>query len=247
MTLERLWRTGEILLRKPRGRRRTAQPDVLFPGGFPPCDSRTRPPTDPGLGETPDLTPPSSAMAVPCRACASGRGSAATATDTRSSPRAPRAKRSPNCAPVACTCSAGSSGRLASRLCLSHNVQSPPASFSTRLSRLMEEAGERGQADPARGTRGTVETIRAPAAAQAAVGQRGSHAAHLRAGGGVDRRSGAAARLAGGGRRTPDRRARRAAGAPGRGRLRFSSRHVGHSPELPLPRQGARAVDDARR
>ena len=34
---------------------------------------------------------------------------------------------------------------LANRLCLSHHVQKPPASFSSRLGRLMEEAGERGQ------------------------------------------------------------------------------------------------------
>ena len=34
---------------------------------------------------------------------------------------------------------------LATRLCLSHHVQKPPASFSSRLGGLMEEAGERGQ------------------------------------------------------------------------------------------------------
>ncbi len=144
VTLERLWRTGEILLRKPEvaAERRNLMYYFreVFPRAIPALDRRLTLAWD-DAGFDPALL--GDGRSLPRLRFGTWVGGdrdghpLVTADTTRETLAELR------------TGSLHVLGRqldhLGSRLCLSHNVQSPPASFSTRLSRLMEEAGERGQ------------------------------------------------------------------------------------------------------
>ncbi len=145
VTLERLWRTGEILLRKPEvaAERRNLMYYFreVFPRAISGLDRRlTLAWQDAGF----DPALLGDGRALPrLRLGTWGGGDRdghplVTADTTRETLAELRAG--------GVHVLARQLGHLASRLCLSHHVQSPPASFSTRLSRLMEEAGERGQA-----------------------------------------------------------------------------------------------------
>ena len=145
LTLERLWRTGEILLRKPEvaAERRNLMYyfTEVFPRALPELDRRLRQAwTDTGF----DAALLGGGRHWPRLRFGTWVGgdrdghplvTAETTRETLSELRA-----------GGLLVLARQLARLASRLCLSHNVQSPPASFSTHLSRLMEAAGERGQA-----------------------------------------------------------------------------------------------------
>lgn len=145
VTLERLWRTGEILLRKPEvaAERRNLMYyfTEIFPQALPELDRRLRQAWS-DTGFDPDLL--GDGRALPRLHFGTWVGGdrdghpLVTADTTRETLAELRAG--------ALTVLARQLSHLASRLCLSHNVQSPPASFSTYLSRLMEQAGERGQA-----------------------------------------------------------------------------------------------------
>ena len=145
VTLERLWRTGEILLRKPEvaAERRNLMYyfTEVFPLALPELDRRLRQAwTDTGfesalLGDGRHL--PRLRFGTWVGGDRDGHP-LVTADTTRETLAELRAG--------GLLVVARQLSHLANRLCLSHNVQSPPASFSTRLSRLMEEAGERGQA-----------------------------------------------------------------------------------------------------
>ena len=144
-TLERLWRTGEILLRKPEvaAERRNLMYYFreVFPRALPELDRRLRQAwTDTGF----DATLLGDGRALPRLRFGTWVGGdrdghpLVTADTTRETLAELRAG--------GLLVVSRQLTHLASRLCLSHHVQSPPASFSTHLSRLMEEAGERGQA-----------------------------------------------------------------------------------------------------
>ncbi len=145
VTLERLWRTGEILLRKPEvaaeRRNLVYYFTEVFPQALPELDRRLRQAwTDTGF----DPALLGNGRSLPRLRFGTWVGGdrdghpLVTAETTRET--------------LAELRSGGllvltrQLAHLSNRLCLSHNVQSPPASFSTHLSRLMEEAGERGQA-----------------------------------------------------------------------------------------------------
>ncbi len=145
VTLERLWRTGEILLRKPEvaAERRNLMYYFreVFPRAIPGLDRRlTLAWQDAGfdpalLGDGRSL--PRLRFGTWVGGDRDGHP-LVTADTTRETFAELRAG--------GLHVLARQLGHLASRLCLSHHVQSPPASFSTRLTRFMEEAGERGQA-----------------------------------------------------------------------------------------------------
>ncbi len=145
VTLERLWRTGEILLRKPEvaAERRNLMYYFreVFPRALPELDRRLRQAwTDTGLDP---------ALLGDGRALPRLRFGTWVGGDRDGHPLVTVETTRETLAELR---SGGLLvvGRqlthLASRLCLSHHVQSPPASFSTHLSRLMEEAGDHGQA-----------------------------------------------------------------------------------------------------
>ncbi len=145
VTLERLWRTGEILLRKPEvaAERRNLMYYFreVFPRALPELDRRLRQAwTDTGF----DAALLGDGRALPRLRFGTWVGGdrdghpLVTADTTRETLAELRAG--------GLLVISRQLTHLASRLCLSHHVQSPPASFSTHLSRLMEEAGERGQA-----------------------------------------------------------------------------------------------------
>ena len=145
VTLERLWRTGEILLRKPEvaAERRNLMYYFreVFPRALPELDRRLRQAwTDTGF----DPALLGDGRALPRLRFGTWVGGdrdghpLVTAQTTRETLAELRAG--------GLLVISRQLTHLASRLCLSHHVQSPPASFSTHLSRLMEEAGERGQA-----------------------------------------------------------------------------------------------------
>ena len=144
VTLERLWRTGEILLRKPEvaAERRNLMYyfTEVFPRALPELDRRLR------------------------QAWASTGFDAALLADGRKLPRLqfgtwvggdrdghPLVTADTTRETLAELRVGGllvlrrQLTHLANRLCLSQHVQTPPASFSTYLSRLMEEAGRVGQ------------------------------------------------------------------------------------------------------
>ena len=144
VTLERLWRTGEILLRKPEvaAERRNLMYYFreVFPRAIPELDRRlTLAWGDAGF----DPALLGDGRALPRLRFGTWVGGdrdghpLVTADTTRETLAELRAG--------GLHVLGRQLAHLASRLCLSHNVQSPPASFSTRLSRLMEEAGEPGQ------------------------------------------------------------------------------------------------------
>ena len=145
VTLERLWRTGEILLRKPEvaAERRNLMYyfTEVFPQALPELDRRLRQAwSDTGfdpalLGDGRRLPRLRFGTWVGGDRDGHPLVTAETTAETLAELRA-----------GGLLVLARQLSHLANRLCLSHNVQSPPASFSTRLSRLMEEAGERGQA-----------------------------------------------------------------------------------------------------
>ena len=145
VTLERLWRTGEILLRKPEvaAERRNLMYyfTEVFPRALPELDRRLRQAwTDTGF----DVALLGGGRHLPRLRFGTWVGGdrdghpLVTAETTRETLAELRAG--------GLLVLSRQLSHLASRLCLSHNVQSPPASFSTHLSRLMEAAGERGQA-----------------------------------------------------------------------------------------------------
>ncbi len=145
VTLERLWRTGEILLRKPEvaAERRNLMYyfTEIFPHALPELDRRLRQAwTDTGF----DPALLGDGRALPRLRFGTWVGGdrdghpLVTADTTRETLAELRTG--------GLTVLARQLSYLSNRLCLSHHVQSPPASFSTYLSRLMEEAGERGQA-----------------------------------------------------------------------------------------------------
>ena len=145
VTLERLWRTGEILLRKPEvaAERRNLMYYFreVFPRALPELDHRLRQAwTDTGF----DPALLGDGRALPRLRFGTWVGGdrdghpLVTAETTRETLAELRAG--------GLHVISRELTHLASRLCLSHHVQSPPAAFSTHLSRLMEEAGERGQA-----------------------------------------------------------------------------------------------------
>ena len=144
VTLERLWRTGEILLRKPEvaAERRNLMYYFreVFPRALPDLDRRLQQAWD-EAGFDPALL--GGGRVLPRLKFGTWVGGdrdghpLVTADTTRETLDELR-----------------SGGlhvvsrhlvHLATRLCLSHHVQKPAASFSSRLGRLMEEAGERGQ------------------------------------------------------------------------------------------------------
>ena len=144
VTLERLWRTGEILLRKPEvaAERRNLMYyfTEVFPPALPELDHRlhqawSNAGLDPALlGDGRHL--PRLRFGTWVGGDRDGHP-LVTAETTRETLAELRAG--------GLHVLVRQLTHLANRLCLSHNVQSPPASFSTHLSRLMEEAGERGQ------------------------------------------------------------------------------------------------------
>ncbi len=144
VTLERLWRTGEILLRKPEvaAERRNLMYyfTEVFPGALPELDRRLRQTwADTGF----DAALLGAGRTLPRLQFGTWVGGdrdghpLVTADTTRETLTELRAggllvlRRQLT--------------HLANRLCLSQHVQTPPASFSTSLSRLMEEAGRVGQ------------------------------------------------------------------------------------------------------
>ncbi len=145
VTLERLWRTGEILLRKPEvaAERRNLMYyfTEVYPGALPELDRRLQQAWadtgfDPALlGD--GRTLPRLQFGTWVGGDRDGHP-LVTADTTRETLAELRAG------------GLHVLGRqlthLASRLCLSQHVQTPPASFSSRLSRLMLEAGDRGEA-----------------------------------------------------------------------------------------------------
>jgi phosphoenolpyruvate carboxylase len=145
VTLERLWRTGEILLRKPEvaAERRNLMYYFreVFPRALPELDLRLRQAWE-ATGFDPALL--GDGRALPRLRFGTWVGGdrdghpLVTAETTRETLAELRAgglqvvRRQLE--------------HLAGRLCLSHHVQSPPASFSSRLTRLIADAGERGEA-----------------------------------------------------------------------------------------------------
>ena len=144
VTLERLWRTGEILLRKPEvaAERRNLMYYFreVFPRAIPALDRRlTLAWGDAGFDP---------ALLADGRALPRLRFGTWVGGDRDGHPLVTADTTRETLAELR-TGGLHVVGRqlahLATRLCLSHHVQSPPASFSTRLARLMEEAGEPGQ------------------------------------------------------------------------------------------------------
>jgi phosphoenolpyruvate carboxylase len=145
VTLERLWRTGEILLRKPEvaAERRNLMYYFreVFPRALPELDLRLRQAWE-ATGFDPALL--GDGRNLPRLRFGTWVGGdrdghpLVTAETTRETLAELRAgglqvvRRQLE--------------HLAGRLCLSHHVQSPPASFSSRLTRLIADAGERGEA-----------------------------------------------------------------------------------------------------
>jgi phosphoenolpyruvate carboxylase len=145
VTLERLWRTGEILLRKPEvaAERRNLMYYLreVFPHALPELDLRLRQAWgDIGF----DLALLEDRRSLPRLQFGTWVGGdrdghpLVTAQTTRETLAELRAS--------GLDVITRQLTHLAGRLCLSHNVQSPPASFSSWLTRLIEEAGEHGQA-----------------------------------------------------------------------------------------------------
>ena len=144
VTLERLWRTGEILLRKPEvaAERRNLMYYLreVFPRALPDLDRRLLQAWE-NAGCDPKLL--GHGQVLPRLKFGTWVGGdrdghpLVTAETTRETLTELRAG--------GLHVVSRHLIHLASRLCLSHHVQKPPASFSSRLSRLMEEAGERGQ------------------------------------------------------------------------------------------------------
>ena len=144
VTLERLWRTGEILLRKPEvaAERRNLMYYFreVFPRALPDLDRRLQQAWaeagfDPGLLDRGRVLP-----RLKFGTWVGGDRDGhplVTADTTRETLDELRAG--------GLQVVSRHLVHLANRLCLSHHVQKPPASFSSRLGRLMEEAGERGQ------------------------------------------------------------------------------------------------------
>jgi phosphoenolpyruvate carboxylase len=144
VTLERLWRTGEILLRKPEvaAERRNLMYYFreVFPRALPELDLRLRQAWQ-STGFDPALL--GNGRALPRLRFGTWVGGdrdghpLVTAETTRETLAELRAgglqviRRQLE--------------HLAGRLCLSHHVQSPLASFSSRLTRLIADAGERGK------------------------------------------------------------------------------------------------------
>jgi phosphoenolpyruvate carboxylase len=145
VTLERLWRTGEILLRKPEvaAERRNLMyyfRDV-FPKALPELDLRLRQAWQ-STGFDPALL--GDGRALPRLRFGTWVGGdrdghpLVTAETTRETLAELRAG--------GLQVIRSQLDHLAGRLCLSHHVQSPLASFSSRLTRLIGDAGERGEA-----------------------------------------------------------------------------------------------------
>ena len=145
VTLERLWRTGEILLRKPEvaAERRNLMYyfTEVYPRALPELDRRLQQAwSDIGF----DLALLGDGRALPRLQFGAWVGGdrdghpLVTAGTTRETLAEMRGG--------GLLVLTRQLTHLASRLCLSQHVQTPPASFSSRLERLMYEAGERGRA-----------------------------------------------------------------------------------------------------
>ena len=145
VTLERLWRTGEILLRKPEvaAERRNLMYyfTEVYPCALPELDRRLQQAwADTGF----DPTLLGDGRTLPRLQFGTWVGGdrdghpLVTADTTRETLTELRAG--------GLFVLSRQLTHLASRLCLSQHVQTPPASFSSRLSRLMLEAGDRGEA-----------------------------------------------------------------------------------------------------
>ena len=145
VTLERLWRTGEILLRKPEvaAERRNLMYYFreVFPGALPELDLRLRQAWQ-NSGFDPALL--GDGRALPRLRFGTWVGgdrdghplvTAETTAETLTELRAGGLQVINR-----------QLDHLAGRLCLSHHVQSPLASFSSRLTHLIADAGERGEA-----------------------------------------------------------------------------------------------------
>ncbi len=145
VTLERLWRTGEILLRKPEvaAERRNLMYYFreVFPRALPELDLRLRQAWQ-ATGFDPKLL--GDGRALPRLRFGTWVGGdrdghpLVTAETTRETLAELRAG--------GLQVIGRQLEHLAGRLCLSHHVQSPLASFSSRLTHLIADAGERGEA-----------------------------------------------------------------------------------------------------
>ena len=99
VTLERLWRTGEILIQKPEVAAERRNLMYYFREVFPRASACARRAAAPSLVRAPGSIFPCCRTAALCRVYVSAPGSAVIATGTRWSPRKRPVRRWPNCVP----------------------------------------------------------------------------------------------------------------------------------------------------
>lgn len=145
VTLERLWRTGEILLRKPEvaAERRNLMYYLreVFPRALPELDRRLRQAWGDAGFDPEALAGRSDLPRLRFGTWVGGDRDGHPLVTAQTTRETLAELRAGGLHVVVRQLS-----RLANRLCLSHHVQSPPAAFTARLSSLLETAGEKGAA-----------------------------------------------------------------------------------------------------